>query len=100
MGNSEVTFDAQNCYCHPKSSEQEFGAYCLDIGRDHYAVCALHNTFRWVGSNLHSFWREMTDEDFRQNAFRLLAMKPLGRLEAEWQTRAKKLIGETPNRGH
>lgn len=86
------SIDVENCYCEPTSQEQEFGAYLLNVGRDHFAVCAKHNAFRRAGSNLFSNWREMTDADFQENAKALLGMKPLGAEEAKWQYQAEVLF--------
>jgi hypothetical protein len=80
---AKAAYYTENCYCDPIRQELEFGAYYLDVGRDHYAVCALHNAFRWVGRNLFSSWRHMTDADFRENAKTHMAMKPLTQAEAE-----------------
>lgn len=41
---------------------------CLNVGRDHWAVCTRHKA-RWlVGSNLFSGWRHETETDWQRNS--------------------------------
>ena len=40
---------------------------CLHVGRDEWFVCREHKAKWYVGSNLFSVWREMTDEEFKNN---------------------------------
>ncbi|MHC4647183.1 MAG: hypothetical protein ACYTBJ_16955 [Planctomycetota bacterium] len=40
---------------------------CLHVGRDEWFVCHEHKVKWFVGSNLFSGWRTMTDEEFAQN---------------------------------
>ena len=44
---------------------------CFSIGRDHWFVCHQHKTKWWIGSNLFSSWRELTEEEHTRNYYRL-----------------------------
>jgi hypothetical protein len=58
-----------------KATDEHFGGcpQCgtstgvLSIGRDHWFYCDEHRTKWWVGSNLFSSWREMTEAEFDAN---------------------------------
>ena len=41
---------------------------CLHVGREEWFVCHEHKAKWYVGSNLFSAWRSMTDEEFERNA--------------------------------
>jgi hypothetical protein len=63
----------------PDANAEVFGGCpscgCVDniwnIGRDHWAVCHLHKTKWYIGSNLFSNWRRESEEDWLSNEYRL-----------------------------
>lgn len=49
----------------------------LHVERSEYCICKKHRTFWFIGSNLMSSWREMTDEEFKQNDELLKSYRPV-----------------------
>lgn len=43
----------------------------LNVGREHWFVCARHRTKWFVGGNLFSGWRDEPEEAWQENASRL-----------------------------
>ena len=60
---------------------------CLHVGSDEWLICHKHKAKWYVGSNLLSTWREMTEEEFENN-HKLLEtysdVKPLHILQREY----------------
>jgi hypothetical protein len=42
---------------------------CYSVGRDHWYVCHTHRTNWWVGSNLFSSWRDLSEQHMLANAY-------------------------------
>jgi len=40
---------------------------CHSVGPDHWYVCHEHKTKWWIGSNLFSTWRHLTEEEQRRD---------------------------------
>jgi hypothetical protein len=54
-----------NCpHCHKTDG-------CYSVERDDWYVCHTHRTKWLIGSNLFSSWRDMREQDFLANAYRL-----------------------------
>jgi len=64
----------------------------LNVGREHWFVCHKHKTKRHVGSNLFSFWREETEEDWEENFRVLITYKTVKSLN-RWSQGRHGLIG-------
>jgi hypothetical protein len=56
------------CKCDRTKRENEFGDLVLNVGRHHFAVCKLHERYRYVGSNLFSGWRREGTRMWKQAA--------------------------------
>jgi hypothetical protein len=44
---------------------------CYSVGRDHWYVCHTHRTKWYIGSNLFSCWRGMSEQCVLANAYML-----------------------------
>jgi hypothetical protein len=59
--------------------EKEFGDAYLNVGRQHFAVCFTHHTYRRVGFGYMSSWQYESRETHTENAYRLLTYFRPGR---------------------
>jgi hypothetical protein len=66
---TRVTIDFYWGVCPLCWAEGEVGEpiACKSVGPDHWYYCDRHKARWYVGSNLFSYWRDMTEEEHRRN---------------------------------
>jgi hypothetical protein len=65
------SLNINECKC-----EEEFGDFILNVGRQHFACCKLHETYRCIGENLFSGWLEESADLWRRNVDTLSIGRP------------------------
>jgi|SRR5215510_7808933 len=86
-----VAQDQQECNC---ASE---GMRCVDVRCEHFLVCEIHETFQYLGGNLHSIWTDQSAEKWKANTKELSALRPLSEEHAAYFNAARCDIEEIPS---
>ena len=67
---------------------------CYSVGRDHWYVCHTHRTKWYIGSNLFSCWRGMSEQCVLANAYKYLAADAPAKFESSLELPRQRMKAE------